>query len=272
MAKGALDRSGNMRQQIYRSFLGLWEGIRTPLHAEGGRLRTGWPSRQTEGEDWVNCKVWMSSILSNLQLGDKPGIRAKFFGHEWNPASLKIPVSPAEVRAASNRHISGFPLDRDEFPEAVAIFDENLFCRVPDIFYAGPFLAAKGRLAAALAKFDFGPKGGLVPFTIFKSDLRTPAKGEYFFINFDARKNTILAEHCDDVRPFYVDKATATQVWKINSIVCDGKVLLSEQCLSGADVWFEQAVFNKVFVSDTVAAELIALGYKDAFRLQECYV
>lgn len=144
----------------------------------------------------MSGKVWMSSVLGNYQLGDKLGLRAKFYNHEWNPATLKVPISPDEVYEAAKRHAQGFSLKRSEFTGAVAVFDEKRFSRVGDLFYAGPFFAVKGKLAEVLSRFDLG-EGGLIPFTIYKADLTTPADGEYFLLNFGARKNTILPEESE---------------------------------------------------------------------------
>ncbi|GGB71297.1 hypothetical protein GCM10010833_28120 [Blastomonas aquatica] len=101
----------------------------------------------------------MSSVLDNYDIGMKQGARAKFYGHDWNPASLTIPTEPEEVYQASKRHREGFALQRSELPEAIAVWDEKRFNKVKDIFMAGPFYAVKGRLAETLSQFDLGEGG-----------------------------------------------------------------------------------------------------------------
>jgi hypothetical protein len=219
----------------------------------------------------MSAKVWMSSVLSNNELGNKLGTRTKYYGNEWNPASFDIPAEPEEVYQASRRHVQGFSLKRSEFPEAQAVFDEKRFSKVPDIFFSGGFLAIKGKLADLFSHFELGT-GGLVPFPIYSSDLTTPYEGEFYFLNFGARKNSLLPGGCEDARKFYVDKNTGQQVWKLNSLNPDAEVLLSASALEGADLWFDEAVHNKIFMTDELAQALIGAGLAGVFKLKECQV
>ena len=74
-----------------------------------GKWRGGSDADQpVSGAGSTHGTVWMSSVLDNYDIGMKQGARAKFFGHEWNPASLTIPISPEEVYQASKRHRHGF--------------------------------------------------------------------------------------------------------------------------------------------------------------------
>jgi hypothetical protein len=219
----------------------------------------------------MSGRVWMSSVLSNYDIGMKQGSRTKFYGHDWNPASLELPLSPDEMRANMNRHMEGFALQRSEFPEAEAVWDEKRFKKIKDIFMVGPFYAVKGKLADVLSRFDLG-EGGLVPFTIYQADLETPYPGEFFLLNFGAHKDTILIEQCGDARKFIVRKESGQQVWDINYLNEDGDVVLSPVALEGPDLWFEPAVYNKMFMSDALAQALIDIGMGDVFRLQECLI
>ena len=63
-------------------------------------------------------KVWMSSVKSNYALGDKPGLRTKFYGYDWEPAEFKIPLAPDDVYANMKRAGEGFVLQREDLPEA----------------------------------------------------------------------------------------------------------------------------------------------------------
>lgn len=215
--------------------------------------------------------VWVSSVLSNFDIGMKQGTRTKFYGHDWNPATLDLPISPSEVRQASDRHMQGFALERGELPEAEAVFDEKRFRKIGDIFMVGPFYAVKGKLAEALSRFDLG-EGGLVPLPIYKGDLVTSIEGQFFLLNFGARKNSILPEQCEDARKFYVDKGTGQQVWKINYTNYDGEVVLSSAALDGPDLWFEAAAHNKIFMKDALAQALIEIGMDNVFKLKPCRI
>lgn len=215
--------------------------------------------------------VWMSSVLDNYDIGMKQGARAKFCGHEWTPASLQLPVPPDEVLSASKRHRQGFALQRIEFPEAIAVWDEKRFIKVKDIFMAGPFYAVKGRLAETLARFDLG-EGGLIPFTIYKGDLETPYPGEFFLLNFGSRKSTVLPERSQNVVKFSVHHETGFQKWKVNSWSEEGDVTVSPTALDSPALWFDPAIYNKIFMSDALAQAVMAIGMGDVFRLQRCTI
>jgi hypothetical protein len=219
----------------------------------------------------MNGKVWMSSVLTPQGLGDKQGSHTKFYNHDWNPARFEIPTEPEEVYLAYKRHRQGFALQRSDFPEAEAIFDEKRFSKIRDLFFIGPFFAVKGKLAEVLSRFDLG-EGGLIPFTIYKADLETPCSGEFFLLNFGAQKNTIQPEQSRNVEKFSVHHETGFQKWDVLHRSVDGDVALSAGALEGPDLWFEPAVYNKIFMSDALAQAIMEIGMGDVFKLQECRI
>jgi hypothetical protein len=227
-------------------------------------------SSGSEGSD-MSGGVWMSSLLSNYDIGMKQGARTKFYDHEWNPADIKLPVPPPSVMEASRRHMQGFALKRSEFPEAGAVWGEKRFKKVADILMVGPFYAVRGRLAEVLSRFDLG-EGGLITFPFYKADLETPYSGELFLLNFGCIKNTLLPEQCDDATTFLIRKATGVQIYHINDFKPDGDVVLTSQALSGPDLWFEEAAHHKIFLSDALAQALIEIGMGDVFRLKQCQI
>jgi len=237
-----------------------------------GKWRNGSDAEQhVSAAGSVHGTVWMSSVLDNYDIGMKQGARAKFYGHDWNPASLQLPVSPDEVLAASKRHRQGFALLRSEFPEAIAVWDEKRFKKVQDIFTAGPFYAVKGQLAETLTHFDLG-EGGLIPFTIYKADLETPYPGEFFLLNFGCRRETVLPDQSRNVVKFSVHHETGFQKWKVNGWSEDGDVVVPPAVLEGPDLWFDPAIYNKIFMSDALAQAVMAIGMGDVFRLQRCAI
>lgn len=237
-----------------------------------GKWRDGSDAEQPVSADGsTHGTIWMSSVLDNYDIGMKQGARAKFYGHEWNPASITIPISPEEVYQASRRHREGFALQRSEFPEAIAVWDEKRFKKVQDIFTAGPFYAVKGKLADTLARCDLG-EGGLIPFTIYKADLETPYPGEFFLLNFGCHKDTVLPEQSRNVVKRGVSVKTGKELWKVNGWSEDGDVVVLPYVFEGPDLWFDPAIYNKIFMSDALAHALIAIGMGDVFRLQRCTI
>jgi hypothetical protein len=221
----------------------------------------------------MSDKVWMSSVLSNYDIGMKQGLRAKFYGHDWNPATLEIPLSPDQAHAASKRHREGYALARSEFPEAAAVWDEKRFKKVKDIFTAasGPFYAVRGKLAEVLARFDLG-EGGLISFPIYKADLETPYPGEFFLLNFGCRKNTVLPEQSRNIAKIGTDHKTGIEWLRVHHRSEDGDIALSKAAMDGPDLWFEERVDNKIFMSDSLAKAIIEIGMGDVFIWQECRV
>ena len=219
----------------------------------------------------MSGKVWISGLFSNFEIGFEDGMRVKFFGRDWDSATLKIPPEPDEVTTTSRLHKQGFALKRTDFPEASAVFDKKRFAKIIDIFAAGPFYAVKGKLAEVLARFDLG-EGGLIPFTIYQADLVTPLEAEYFLLNFGARKNTILPEQSQNVVKWAVEKGTGIQFWEVRNRCKDGEVALSQAATNGPDLWYEEIVYNKLFMSDALAQALIEIGMKEVFDLKECSI
>lgn len=212
--------------------------------------------------------VWMSSMMSHA-LGIKQGTRTKYHGHDWNPASFNLPLEPDEVYAAHRRHKQGFALQRNDFPEAEAVFAPKRFARAGDLFFVGCFYAVRGRLAKVLGRFDFG-EGGLIPFTIYQEDLVTPVDGEFFILNFGSRKNTVQIEQCEDKKKFIIDRDSRQQIWHLNVYNKDARVVLSPAALNGPDLWFEETVYNKIFMSDALASALHESGLARDWHLLAC--
>ena len=220
----------------------------------------------------MSGKVWISSVLSNYDIGNKQGLRSKFFGHDWQPAEFTIPLSPDEVHAAGRRYTQGLSLTRNELPEAAAVWDERSFKKVKDLFTAGGgVFVVRGKLAEVLSRFDLG-EGGLIPFTIYKADLETPYPGEFFLLNFGARKNSIVKEQSQNIIVRGVQKSTGIELLRVNSWSEERDIALSREALDGPDLWFEERVDNKIFMKDALAEALIEIGMGDVFMLQECRI
>lgn len=219
----------------------------------------------------MSGEVWMSSLKSNSQLGDKQGLRTKFFGEEWEPASFILPVMSDATLANMKRSARGYALQREELPEAAAIWNEKSFAKKGEIFWAGGFLVVRGKLAEILSRFDLG-EGGLIPFPIYKADLVTPYPGEFFLLNFGAHKNSLLPKQCEDARKFIIEKNTGKQIWNVNDLKVDAFVAMSPAALDGPDLWFEETVYGEIFMSDTLGTAIAETQDAEEWRLHECKI
>jgi hypothetical protein len=222
----------------------------------------------------ANCmsgKVWFSSVMSNYLIGNKLGLRDKYYGEDWEPAQHEVIRASAKVLEAMEKHTHGYALERTDFPEATAVFDKKRFRRVGDLFIVGRFYAVKERLAEVLARFDLG-SGGLVPFPIFQEDLKTPVEGKFYYLNFGARKRTILPNESKNVELVASNNATGVEIWKVNPWAEDGDVAFSAAALAGADLWVEENVRDGLFMSEALVAALREAKFKTDFELKECRV
>lgn len=215
--------------------------------------------------------AWISSVLSNHNLGDRLGTRTKHFGRDWDPASQVVPTATLAHLDALRDYTRGITIPRESFPEADAVFDEKAFRRVGDLFCSAGFFVIRGHLAEILARFHLG-EAGLLPFRVYRADLETLYPGEFFLLNFGSIKNTILPAQSQNVVKFAIDKDTGLQIWKVNSWLEDDEVTLSQASLEGPDLWFEELVDNKIFMSDALAQALIEIGMGDVFRLKRCRI
>jgi hypothetical protein len=218
----------------------------------------------------VSGKVWMSSILSNQDIGYKQGTRSKLYGRAWDSESgLNEPRSKSYMDGLS-RYGRGFALKRDQLPECGAVSNEKYFAKVGDIFAEGGIFVVRGRLAEILSAFDLG-EGGLVPFPVYKDDLETPYGGDFFLLNFGAIKNTLVPEASPNIAKIGVHHITKQQIWRVQSWV-EGQVALTPQALNGPDLWFEEALDHKIFMSNALAQALIDAKLDEDWRLTPCKI
>ena len=129
----------------------------------------------------------------------------------------------------------------------------------------------KGRLAETLHRFDLG-EGGLLPLRIFQEDLTTPEPGEFFFVNFGARKDTLVAEQSKALKKLYVDRATGRQVWSVLFGLEDGDIALTSAALKGADLWNEERIHSQIFMGEALVTAIRDAGVQIDFHLSECRI
>lgn len=220
-------------------------------------------------------QVWISEVLSNGDLGNKLGIRQKWYGEPWEAPYVRhiVPKKSEHVRAAIFKHFSGYKLKRDELPEASAVYSMADFKRAKDVFFAGAFFAVKGRVADVLARFDFGA-GGLVPYTIYEADEKSPLPGPFYLVNFGSFKDCFLPELSTNIERTGVHQQTGQTHWSLRYLE-DGDIAVSPAALAGADIWMCPGVEGRIFMSNRVV-EALRKSLSDTelsdFRLHRCRV
>ena len=216
-------------------------------------------------------EVWISSWMRNSQIGNKLGLSEKYYGEDWGPATYEYPPFSDVLKKARDRHYKGQALERTDFPEALYVFNEKHFKRVGDLFAAGPFYAVKGRLAEVLSQFDLGG-GGLIPLPIYQADKVTPVEGEFFLLNFGARKQSFLPEKSRRVEPLLTMELDGKEVWSAKFGLKDGEIAVSSAALEGADLWMEPTLWKEVFLSGRLVEAIRAAKVTTDLWLARCRI
>lgn len=220
-------------------------------------------------------EVWISGILSDYLLSSKTGLRWKYPGKPWSAAQHEI-EGPLDHGVERLRlYNKGFSLPERHIPEALAIWNPKSFARFGDVFATYQFVL-RPALAEIFAKFDLG-EGGVTPLPVYQVDLQTPAPGEFYLLRLGARKTSFLPDLSNQedyrIRPSYTDRNTGEAIWKIGSNIVDGDVVVSHAAITGADLWCETNVFDRLFMSDALAEALLRAKLKKVdFRLKRCRV
>jgi len=221
-------------------------------------------------------QVWISEVMSNGDLGNKLGLRMKWFGEPWEAPYVHhyVPERSERVFAAICRHYAGHTMQRKDMPEASAVYSMPHFRRAKDVFFIGAFLGVKGGVAEVLAAFDFGAGGGLVPYTIYEADETTPLPGPFYIINFGPMKDCFLPEASRNIGKPTIHHQTGERRWSLRYLG-DGQIAVSPAALAGSDLWMCPGVEGRIFMSKRVVEALkSALGDADfaEFRLSRCRV
>lgn len=228
-----------------------------------GLIKTPHRSSPTENG---NREVYTTS-WGGTPIGLRPGIRAKYYGHDWAPAQFDTPLPPPEVFDAIAKVTDGIPLMRSELPEAASVWNERAFAKKGDLFAIGGFYAVRGKMAEIFTKFDFG-EGGLVPVPLFGPDLETSWPEPCWWINFGASKGCFVAAESKNLyRHGPPDKPVEDQTWSFNGPNDDGSIAVTPAALTGASLWTERQLRRQIFMSGRLAKALMAAKVRPKLRL-----
>ncbi|HEY6965622.1 MAG TPA: hypothetical protein VI407_10430 [Erythrobacter sp.] len=208
--------------------------------------------------------VYRTSWGGDMRIGLKPGIRVKYFGHEWEPAQFENRTPPPEVFNAIDKVNRGIPLHRSELPELASVWNEAAFAKKGDLFCIGGFYAVRGKMAEVLHQFDLG-EGGLIPVPLLKADLKTPWPEPVWWLNFGATKECFLSEYSEGVR-FLVEHRDKYEIWSFNGSTEDDMIAASPGALAGSALWVERGLLSEIFIHGDLVRALAEAKIKPRLR------
>ncbi|WP_422375641.1 imm11 family protein [Roseibium sp.] len=219
-----------------------------------------------------NSEIWVSSALTNGVLGNKLGIRAKYFGQDWEPPTHKVPPEPDGVFDNMQRQVRGEILRREDLPEACYVFDEKRFKQCKDFFFLGGFAAVKGRLAEVLLDADLGA-GKMVQIPVFEEDKVTELPGPYYVLNFVARDRMFLPVESRALETILTMNEDGRDLWDTYSET-DGDIAVAAAALdSGPDIWVDPRLKYEIFLSGSLVKAIRQAKIKGGYlRLRRCRI
>lgn len=139
------------------------------------------------------------------------------------------------------------------------------YAKLPHLFAGPNGLIVSGECADLLQKFDLG-NGNLYPVQLLNLDKKTPVSGAYFYLNIGNTKDAILPVKSQKVRPAPGGGLI------VSFTVKDNDLAVSENTLSGPDVWVDSAIRYAFFLSNRLAKALSNAGMAKPFRLRKCRI
>ncbi len=200
-------------------------------------------------------------------LFNKPGLRTKFPGREWE-APYKFYVVPPlgdERNLIADRYESGEYVPRSALPEASAVYDAKCFARQKPLSRAQICYIAHEPLAEILSRFDCGP-GGVVPYPIYEADEITPIAEKWFLLGLGEQKRSFLPEQSRNLHAIIEPQGTYPGLWRGLGTM-DDDIACSRVALEGADLWAEPCFKWAFFYSAALRQALVDAGYRALFGL-----
>ena len=215
--------------------------------------------------------VYISGVYQmGSEIGDKLGAKTKWHGADWPVDSFFHPAKPETASAAVQQSARGEPLVQDLYPEGVAVWDEKAFSKARDFLFLSGFLTVSEKVAVVMRRFDLGG-GKLVPVPLLKADLETPWPEPFYYINYGGPKDTFLPEQSRSIQLQILREAPKKSTYSVHS-PSDLDVALLDSAREGADIWIEQYVRSKLFLSSSLVDALHAANIDIDVRLAKCRI
>jgi len=205
------------------------------------------------------------------EIGDRLGAKTKWRGGKWPVNSFILPNEPDHVYEAIKKCAHGETLERDQYPKGVGIWDEEAFAKARDFLFLSGFLTVSEKVAEVMRGFDLGEGGELVPVPLVKADLETHWPDPYYYINYGGPKDTFLPEHSKSIQLQIQRETPKKSTYSIHA-PADFDVTLLDRAKEGADIWIEQYVRSKLFLSAALVDALHAAEIDVDLRLAKCRI
>ncbi|MDW4550409.1 hypothetical protein R5H32_13690 [Defluviimonas sp. D31] len=196
--------------------------------------------------------VWLSVAPQKSQISSK--------------FTMEDRVVPAAVREDNAMaHRGGGHLAPDLLPQKAIEQVGHKIKRLPNLFKINGFLCVTEKAAAVLRAHDLGG-GGLYPLELVRRDGVTPVPGQFWALNFGAKKNALSIEESRNIHG-HPQHGFSPELW-----AKDDDIAVTPNALEGADIWGDELVDTGFFVSPNLGAALHKAGLAKAFHLMRCRV
>lgn len=216
-------------------------------------------------------RIWVCSFPH--ELFDKIGLRHKYRGEPWEEPYPRHIVPQRMVDQLPNlqRYVQGFPVSPDLFPEASAVYSQELFPRGRPVSMAGIAYILNEQVERVFRDFDIGP-GGLVPYPIFENDETTPIKARWWIFRFGSQKRSFLPERSKRCLTIVNGKGVRPSLYRVWPERQDDDLSFSRAALDGADLWAEENLKDGLMMSASLGDRIIAAGLGEVFQIRSALV
>ena len=206
---------------------------------------------------------------------NKIGLRHKFYGRPWE-APYKdhvIPPRDEKTKLARKRYGRGELLQREDFAECSAVYDQKCFARQKEFSRAGVGYIVDARVAELLGQFDIGP-GGMFSYPIYEADEVTPIREPWWTLGLGAQKRSFRGDisHHEFLKCLVDGKGEKDSIYSIGARVGDDVLAFSSKALEGPELWQEAELMYTFCFSDRLAQALQGAGLARWFDLQRARI
>lgn len=206
---------------------------------------------------------------------NKIGLRQKYYGRPWEQPYKNhyVPLDDDTNEAARHRYSKGELLEREDFSECSAVYDQKCWARQKEFSRASVGYLVDKRVAELLSHFDIGP-GGMFDYPIFEADEVTPIPNQWQMLGLGAQKRSFrgdISKH-QFLECLFDGKGKKDSIYMLGAPVGDDVLAFSSAALEGADLWREPEVMNIFCFSERLAQALQGAGLGHWFDLQRARI